>query len=73
MNGYTITDVPLDEIIDSHRLQKATITSLLKEFDMSKTGKGPKLADVETSDIFGVSNWTSNCDRVGGTNASPFS
>lgn len=40
---------------------------------MSKTGKGPKLADVETSDIFGLSNWTSNTDRVGGTNTSPFS
>jgi len=46
--------MPLDEVLDTHSLTGAAITTLIKEFDMSKLGKGPKLADVESTDIFGI-------------------
>lgn len=57
LEGNSIIDVPLDEILDTHILSDSAITTLVKEFDMSKLGKGPKLADVESSDIFGVTSW----------------
>jgi translation initiation factor eIF-2B subunit gamma len=57
LEGNSLIDVPLDEVLDTHTLSGSAITTLAKEFDMSKLGKGPKLADVESSDIFGVSSW----------------
>ena len=50
--------MPLDEVLDTHTLTGAAITTLIKEFDMTKLGKGPKLIDAESSDIFGISSWT---------------
>ena len=48
IEGNSIVEVPLDRILDSHRLSQSSITSLIKEFDMTKTGKGAKLADFES-------------------------
>jgi translation initiation factor eIF-2B subunit gamma len=56
--GNTLIDVPLDEILDTHSLSGSAITTLIKEFDMTKLGKGAKLADSESSDIFGLSSIT---------------
>lgn len=65
IEGNTIFDTPLDEILDTHRLASGSITALLKEFDMNKGGKGAKIADVATDDIFGISSWTSEQMRLG--------
>jgi len=65
IEGNTLFDVPLDEVLDTHCLSGASITSLLKEFDMTKHGKGPKIADVESQDILGVSSWTETQVRLG--------
>lgn len=46
MEGNTLIDMPLDEIIDTHLLSKSSITSLVKEFDMTKEGKGAKMSDI---------------------------
>ena len=35
---------------------------------MKKTSKGPKLADVDGQDIFGLSSWTETMLRHGGSN-----
>ena len=58
LEGDTLLDIPLDEALDTHYMSGASITAILKEFDMKKGGKGPKLADVEQSEIFGLSSWT---------------
>ena len=58
LDGNTLTDVPLDEILDTHLLSQSSLTVLAKEFDMRKGGKGAKMADVESTDIFGISTWT---------------
>ena len=55
MEGSSLFDVPLDKILETHLLSEASITTLLKEFDPDKKGTGPKIADVESTDIFGVS------------------
>jgi len=68
MEGSSLLDIPLDEIQDTHRLCGSSITMTLKEFDMSKTGKGPKMADVGQSDIFGISTWTPEQIRMGQQN-----
>jgi hypothetical protein len=39
---------------------------MIKEFDMEKGGKGAKLAEVGSEDIFGVSSWTPEQLRLGG-------
>ena len=57
MDGNTLTDIPLDEVLDTHLLTKSSLTVLGKEFDMRKGGKGAK-NDVESTDIFGISQWT---------------
>ena len=36
IEGNSLCDVPLDELLDTHRLGKSAITCLLKEVDMSK-------------------------------------
>ena len=58
MDGNTLTDIPLDDILDTHLLTESSLTVLGKEFDMRKGGKGAKMADVESTDIFGLSSWT---------------
>jgi translation initiation factor eIF-2B subunit gamma len=58
IDGNTLFDIPLEKILDTHTLSGASITTLLKEFDMTKHGKGPKLADAESNDIFGLCSWT---------------
>lgn len=65
MEGNALFDVPLDQILDTHRLASGSITTLLKEFDMKKGGKGAKMADVDTQDIFGISSWTPEQKRLG--------
>ena len=67
MEGSVLTDVPLDQILDTHVLSKSSFTVLSKEFDMKKTSKGPKLADVEGQDIFGLTSWTETQLRNGGS------
>ena len=56
MEGNTLLDIPLDEVMDTHVQSKASLTVTMKEFDMDKQGKGPKLEDAESSDIFGLSS-----------------
>jgi len=41
------------------------VTNVVKEFDSDKLGKGPKMADVESTDIFGISQWTDEHARQG--------
>jgi hypothetical protein len=60
IDGNTLIDAPLDEIIDTHVVCQSSITTLIKEFDMSVGGKGAKQVDIENQDIFGVSNWTTD-------------
>ena len=66
VDGNTLLDIPLDEVLDTHRLTESSLTVLAKEFDMSKGGKGAKMADVESSDIFGISSWSEEQLRLGG-------
>jgi NDP-sugar pyrophosphorylase family protein len=56
MEGDTLLDIPLDELLDTHLISGASLTCLIKEFDMTKGGKGAKMADVESQDVFGISN-----------------
>jgi len=65
MQYNTLTDIPLDEVLDTHALSGSSITSLVKEFDMTKGGKGAKLADAESEDIFGLSQETDARIRQG--------
>jgi hypothetical protein len=60
MEGNSLIDIPLDDILDTHLLSKSSITSLVKEFDMMKGGKGAKMSDVAggCQDIYGISSWT---------------
>jgi len=67
MEGNSLIDVPLDEVLDTHTLTGAAVTSLAKEYDMSKLAKGPKLIDVESSDIFGISGCSDSQLRKGST------
>lgn len=67
MEGNSLADAPLDELLDTHRLTKGSITALLREFDMTRAGKGHKVADVESSDIFGVSTWSTHGYRTDGS------
>ena len=46
MEGNSLIDIPLDDILDTHLFSKSSITSLVKEFDMMKGGKGAKMSDV---------------------------
>ena len=65
MEGDSIVDMPLDEVLDTHIQSGASITCLSKEFDMSKDGKGAKITDVESEDVFGLSPWTDEHIRSG--------
>lgn len=56
MDGKVVSDIPLDQILNTHNLHNSALTVTIKEFDMTKQGKGAKLADAETSDIFGISS-----------------
>ena len=58
-------DVPLDEILDTHMLSGASLTTLIKEFDMVKGGEGAKLAEVGSEDVFGLSSYTPEERRLG--------
>jgi hypothetical protein len=58
MEGNSLLDVPLDEILDTHMLSEASVTALIKEFDMVKGGEGAKLAEVGSQDLFGLSSFT---------------
>jgi NDP-sugar pyrophosphorylase family protein len=42
--------------MDTHFTTQSALTCLLKEFDMTKTGKGAKISDVESQDVFGISD-----------------
>ena len=58
MEGNSLLDVPLDEILDTHMLSDGSLTALIKEFDMVKGGGGAKLAEVGSEDLFGLSSYT---------------
>jgi hypothetical protein len=58
LEGNSLLDVPLDEILDTHMLSDGSITTLIKEFDMVKGGEGAKLAEVGSEDVFGLSSYT---------------
>ena len=59
-----MVDVPKDEILDTHYLSQSAFTVLAKEFDMNKSSKGKKIADVEANDIFGLSEITEDQIRL---------
>ena len=65
IEGNSVLDVPLDEILDTHMLSQASLTSLIKEFDMVKGGEGAKLAEVGSEDVFGLSSHTPEELRLG--------
>jgi len=65
MEGNSLLDVPLDEILDTHMLSGATLTTLIKEFDMVKGGEGAKLAEVGSEDVYGISSFTPEERRLG--------
>ena len=65
MEGRVLCDIPLNQILETHLVQNSTLTCLMKEFDMTKFGKGAKLADAESSDIFGLSSAPENHLREG--------
>jgi hypothetical protein len=65
MEGNSLLDVPLDEILDTHMLSEGSITTLIKEFDMVKGGEGAKLAEVGSEDVFGLSSYTPEQLRLG--------
>ena len=65
IEGNSVLDVPLDEILDTHMLSGASLTSLIKEFDMVKGGEGAKLAEVGSEDVFGLSSYTPEERRLG--------
>ena len=65
MEGNSLLDVPLDEILDTHMLSGATLTTLIKEFDMVKGGEGAKLAEVGSEDLYGISSFTPEERRLG--------
>lgn len=65
LEGNSLLDVPLDEILDTHLLSEASITTLIKEFDMVKGGEGAKLAEVGSEDVFGLSSYTPEQLRLG--------
>lgn len=68
LEGNSLLDIPLDELLDTHFLSKGSLTTLIKEFDMVKGGQGAKLAEVGSEDIFGISSWTPEQLRLGGQN-----
>ena len=57
IEGDSLVDVPLDEVMDTHFMSDSSITALLKEFDMSRGGRGAK-KDEQSQDIFGISDVT---------------
>lgn len=59
IEGNTLTDTPLHDLLDTHVQSESSITSLIKEFDMSK-GK----LEMELPDIFGVSTWSTDGYRT---------
>ena len=65
IEGNSVLDVPLDEILDTHMLSGASLTALIKEFDMVKGGEGAKLAEVGSEDVFGLSSYTPEERRLG--------
>ena len=65
IEGNSVLDVPLDEILDTHMLSGASLTALIKEFDMVKGGEGAKLAEVGSEDVFGLSSHTPEEHRLG--------
>lgn len=65
IEGNSLLDVPLDEILDTHMLTGASLTALIKEFDMVKGGEGAKLAEVGSEDVFGMSSFTPEQRRLG--------
>ena len=64
MEGNSLLDVPLDEVLDTHLLSGSSLTTLIKEFDMVKGGEGAKLAEVGSEDIFGVSTSPNDLMRI---------
>jgi hypothetical protein len=65
LEGNSLLDIPLDEILDTHMLSEGSITTLIKEFDMVKGGEGAKLAEVGSEDVFGLSSYTPEQLRLG--------
>jgi NDP-sugar pyrophosphorylase family protein len=65
IEGNSLCDVPLDEILDTHMLSDASVTTLIKEFDMVKGGEGAKLAEVGSEDVFGITSYTPEQIRLG--------
>jgi NDP-sugar pyrophosphorylase family protein len=65
IEGNSLLDVPLDEILDTHLLTDASVTALIKEFDMVKGGEGAKLAEVGSEDVFGLTSYTPEQMRLG--------
>lgn len=55
IEGNSLPEVPLDEIFDTHRLSKSSMTVLLKELDVQKKTNE---AGLEFPDLFGVSDWS---------------
>lgn len=72
MESNTLLDIPLDELIKTHTLASSSITALVKEFDMNKGGKGPKVTEVDARDIFGLSSYDDEQFRTGADSSYQF-
>ena len=47
IEGNTLIDMPLDELLDTHIQCQSSVTCLLKEFDMSQGGRGAKQTETD--------------------------
>jgi len=64
IQGDMLADIPLEQVIDSHNLNDNAVTLVLKELDLqSQKSKGQK-GEVETYDIFGLSEWSPDSERA---------
>lgn len=53
IEGNSLVEVPLDEMIDTHCLGKSTITCMFKEQDMLKKQQAET---IETNEVYGISD-----------------
>ena len=57
--GNTLLDVPIDEVLDTHKLNKGFITCLLKETSVGKK----QMEYLESPDIYGLNSEILDSER----------
>lgn len=59
-----LVDISLEQVIDSHNLNDNAVTLVLKELDLQSQKTKAQKGEVETYDIFGLSEWSADSDRA---------